>query len=184
MWPFANGSGDVAMQKGCAILGQCSAKEAQRKIYEFSKRYTHYQFHEQKSVWTFNTVSEHDGALVVQLIDKTFEPPRGNVSSDQPYICINFTQAGDDVKLTYWLKWKKWKWPLVISGMICSFAIASRLLLISALGSKDFVVGLGLMLFAASLFTAWLIRNIRHDRLAMKVFEELLCKNFDNIQLN
>ena len=184
MWPFANESGDVAMQKGCAILGQCSAKEAQRKIYEFSKRYTHYQFNEQKSVWTFNTVSEHDGALMVQLIDKTFEPPRGNVSSDQPYIHLNITQAEADVKLTDRLKWKRWELPLAIGGFVFCLAIALSLLLISALGSKAFVVGLGLMLFDASLFAAWLIRNIRHDLLAMKVFEELLCKNFDNIQLN
>ena len=172
------------MQKGCAILGQCSAKEAQRKIYEFSKRYTHYQFNEKKSVWTFNTISDNDGALTVQLVDKTFEPPRGNVSSDQPYICIDFAQVEDNVKLTYRMKWKKWKWPLVISGMIFSFAIALDLLFISALGSKEFIVGFGLMLFAALLFATWLIRNIRHDRLAMKVFEELLCKNFDNIQFN
>lgn len=170
------------MQKKYALLGNCTVQKAQQKISEFSNRYTSYQFNKMKNIWVFCVVSEIRNDLIIQLIDKAFEPPRGNVSSDQPYICINFTQAGDDVKLTYWLKWKKWKWPLVISGMIFSFAIASSLLLNSALGSKEFIIGFGLMLFAAVLFATWLIQNIRHDRLTIKVFQELLSKNFDTIQ--
>ena len=172
------------MQKKYALLGNCTVQKAQQKISEFSNRYTSYQFNKMKNIWVFCVVSEIRNDLIIQLIDKAFEPPRGNVSSDQPYIHLNITQAEADVKLTYRLKWKRWKLPLAIGGFVFCLAIALSLLLISALGSKAFVVGLGLMLFDASLFAAWLIRNIRHDLLAMKVFEELLCKNFDNIQLN
>lgn len=170
------------MQKKYALLGNCSVQKAQQKISEFSRRYTNYQFNRQKNIWVFCVVSEKSRGLIVQLIDKTFEPPRGRVSSDQPYICINFTQAGDNVKLTYWLKWKKRKRTLVVCGVVLYFAISLAIFHMSTLGDKYFIGSIGLLCGGLCIFLTWLLQNIRHDRLTLSVFRELLYKNFSDIQ--
>lgn len=168
----------IVQKKKHALLKNYTVQKAQQKISEFSRRYTSYQFNMQKNIWVFCVISEGSSDLIVQLIDKSFEPPRGSVSSDQPYICIHFTQVEDDVKLTYRLRWKKWKWPLIISGMVLYFAIPLILLCMS----EHTIASYALILFGACIFFTWLIRNICHDRLTLRVFRELLYKNFDDIQ--
>lgn len=170
------------MQKRYALLGNCTVQKAQQKISEFSRRYMNYQLKRQKNIWVFRVVLEKSRGLIVQLIDKTFEPSRGRVSSDQPYICINFTQVGEDVRLTYWLKWKKWKQALVVSGAVLYFAISLAVFHMSTLGDKHFIGSLGLLCGGLYVFLTWLLQNIRHDQLTLNVFRELLCKNFSDIQ--
>lgn len=170
------------MHKKYALLGNCTVQDAQQKISEFSRRYTNYQLNKQKNIWAFCIVSEKSMGLIVQIIDKTFEPTRGRVTSDQPYICICFMQVGDDVKLSYWLKWKKWKQILVASGAVIYFAISLAIFHMSTLGDKHFIGSLGLLCGGLCVFLAWLLQNIRHDRLTLNVFRELLYKNFSEIQ--
>ena len=78
------------MHKKYALLGNGTVQDAQQKISEFSRRYTNYQLNKQKNIWAFCIVAEKSKGLIVQLIDKTFEPTRGRVTSDQPYIYICF----------------------------------------------------------------------------------------------
>ena len=62
------------MHKKYALLGNCTVQDAQQKISEFSRRYTNYQLNKQKNIWAFCIVSEKTMGLIVQIIDKTFEP--------------------------------------------------------------------------------------------------------------
>lgn len=82
------------------------------------------------------------------------------------------------MKLTYLLRWKKWKWPLIISGMVLYFAIP----LIMLCMSEHTIASYALILFGACIFLTWLVQNVCHDRLTLRVFRELLYKNFDDIQ--
>ena len=86
------------------------------------------------------------------------------------------------MKVSYWLKWKKWKQILVASGAVIYFAISLAIFHMSTLGDKHFIGSLGLLCGGLCVFLAWLLQNIRHDRLSLNVFRELLYKNFSDIQ--
>lgn len=165
-----------------ALLERCTIEKVQGKISDFSKRYTHYQINGQKNIWAFSVVSEKYGELVCQFVDKTFEPPRGRGRSDQPYICVKLTQVGDNVKIAYWLEWKKWKLPLVVSGSIMYFVFLGLGSSMSTLEYKEILVIIGLYIYGLCIFLTWIIQNIRHDRLTLKVFRDLLDKNYTDIK--
>lgn len=163
------------------LIEQCTIEEMQQKLSEFPKRYHNFQMPKQESIWSFRIVSMDNKYYVIQLIDKNFEPPRGKVSSDQPYIYIHTLQDGEHVKLVYWLRWQKWKFALIWFGVLFYSSIWLTTICISTLGGKHSFFAVGLWLLGLCFFIVWLAQNIRHDRLAMKIFEELLQRNFPTI---
>lgn len=165
-----------------ALLERCTTEEIQHKFSDFPRRYHHYQSPNQENIWTFRIISGNSSDFVIQLIDKTFEPPRGRVCSDQPYIYIRFLQKGENVTLTYWMEWQKWKQVLIAFGFGFILSISLANIVLSLLSNKPFWVGAGLLVISIYVLFLWLVQNKRHDLLAIKVFEELLQKNFTAIR--
>lgn len=159
-----------------AFVEQYTSKELQEKLSEFPKRYHHFKLPKQENIWTFHIISMTSNYCIVQLIDKTFELPRGTITSDQPYIHIHFLQEGQTVDITYWMKWKNWKLILIALGIVLSMSLAC--IFISAVRDKHTFWALSLCFCMFSLFILWLAKNIQHDRLTLRVFEEILERNF------
>ena len=160
------------------LLKHCTTHEVHTKLLEFPTRYHHFQLSNQKNIWKFQIISDNIDSLVVQLIDQTFEPPRGQVVSDQPHIYIRMSQKCDDVRISFSLKWQKLKTICIILGLIFYYVIITALFYVSTPGSRPFFVGILFFLLGFITTTTWFVRNIKHDRLIKRAFKELLQKNF------
>ncbi len=134
----------------------------------FPQRYTHHQETGCAGVWTIQLIRQAEADCVLQLIDLLFEPRRGPGKSDAPYLFVTLAQVQGDVHMTYWLQWQTWKLWLVI---VAAIAFAA---LVGSLWKSLWLTG-GVVLV---ILMAWLICNLRHDRLTMTVFRKLLDKNF------
>lgn len=163
------------------LIEQYTIEEIQQKLSEFPKRYHAFQMPKQKNIWLFQIVSMNFNHYVIQVIDKYFEPPRGKVSSDQPYIYIHVLQEGEHVRLTYWLRWQKWKLALILLGIIFYSSISLAIICINAPGEKHYFFAVGLWLLGLCILAEWFSQNIRHDRLSLRIFEEILRRNFSTI---
>lgn len=161
-----------------AFVERCTTEELQEKLSEFPKRYHHFKLPKQENIWTFHIFSTTSNYCIVQLIDKTFELSRGTVTSDQPYIHIHFLQEGQNVDMTYSMKWQKWKLALVALGIVIYSSISLPCIFISASPDNHTFWALSLCLCIFCIFILWVARNIRHDRLTLSVFEEILERNF------
>ncbi len=165
------------------LLKQCTIHEAHTKLLTFPIRYHHFQPAYQKNFWKFYIISDSIDFLIIQLTDQTFEPPRGTVSSDQPYIYVQMTQKGNDVGITFSLKWQKLKTVCLLFGLIFWLLYSTTLICMNTLGSKPFVFGILFILLGLITATVWLVRNIRHDLMIKRIFVELLQRNFSAVHI-
>lgn len=164
-----------------ARIEQSTTEEMRQKLSGFPKRYHNFQIPKQENIWSFRIVSMDNKYCVIQLVDKNFEPSRGKVTSDQPYIYIHALQEGEHVELAYWLRWQKWKLALICFGVAFYSSICLTTICMSIPGEKLFLLAVGLWLLGVCFFAVWFAQNVRHDRLTMKIFEELLQRNFSTI---
>lgn len=167
-----------------ARIEQSTIEEMRQKLSEFPKRYHNFQIPKQENIWSFRIVSMNNKYCVIQLVDKNFEPPRGKVTSDQPYIYIHALQEGEHDELAYWLRWQKWKLAPICFGVAFYSSICLTTICMSIPGEKLFLLAVGLWLLGVCFFAVWFAQNVRHDRLTMKIFEELLQRNFSSIRFD
>lgn len=163
------------------LIKNCTIVKVQQSILGFQERYQHYQKARCVNIWSFHLISMDDTKCVIQLIDKSFEPTRGKVCSDAPYIFMSFTQKGEHVDVVCWIEWQKWKSVLILATIGFNSMISIVHIYSSFSHNKKglYAVILWLCLFIA--FIWWLIQNNQHDRLTMRIFRELLQKEYDTI---
>ena len=160
------------------LFEKCTISDIQQKLIDFPKRYHHYKLPKRKNIWVFSVVSQDKDRAVIQLIDKTFEPPRGRVRSDQPYIYLKFQQNGEDAMLTYRLVWQKRKTALLILGCCILLVLSLANIVCGLRSSNNLILGAALMMIGICSFILWLVQNKRHDQLTVTIFEEIMQKNF------
>lgn len=167
------------------IINDITIEKVLEELLRFQDRYRYYVAKNTKSTWCFRLISKDNKRCVIQLIDKFFEPSRGNVKSDAPYIYLGLVQNHDDVIIDYSIKWQGWKvWLVFLGTVFYSSVIWTQVYLSDSSDRVQMFASLILWLCMGIMFAYWLIKNIRHDSLTIQVFEELLTKNFSNIVLD
>ena len=156
------------------VVVKGNVEAASHVLEQFPERYQHYFYSYTQSYWKCDKVDQFQG-IVYQLVDRNFEPPRGNVRSDAPFIYVRCEQDQDNVIITYKLKWQKWKVFFVWVIALCFFS--SGLLICKS----HLPVEAGLLTYIWLFFllgcAVWLVKNIRHDRITIRLFHELIMRN-------
>ena len=81
-----------------------------KKLKEFPNRFGHYKSSKFRGIWKCNLIDYAQNIFCFQLIDKTFEPPKGKVEPAAPLIILNISQLDCNrtiIKVV--LRWKKTK---------------------------------------------------------------------------
>lgn len=82
----------------------------------FPERYQDYKFG--ASQWNALRVPQSDCGIVLQIVDKHFEPNKENAKSDIPHLYVDIQQSEGNVCVSYKLKWQKRK-IIMISERRC-----------------------------------------------------------------
>ena len=155
----------------------CNQKpeQVEMALLDFENRY-----HPYKSRWDFELVSQGTCCMTAQLVDRSFEPPRGKGQSDSPYLHMSYNASGSDVLLSWNYRWKSWRRTLSILLLLALLAfLAGSILLYSG---QLRVLHLSIWCFWASLYGGWIFQHLWHDRMTMGIFRDLLALNFEDLQ--
>lgn len=156
------------------IAKNISVTEAMQTVLSLPVRYTHHKTI--PGIWKCGLISKSSSHIVLQLADESFEPPRGNVRSDAPFLYIQFLQIGADTLILWKLRWQLWKTLLVwITSLLLLTAFIFLLWTTNVVLTKCFIGGT--LLFLSVLVSIWLVQNIRHDKLTIQVFGSILQNN-------
>lgn len=146
-----------------------------KKLMELPNRFGHYRSSSFRGEWQCNLIDYGRDVFCFQLIDKTFEIPKGNVKPDVPLIILSISQwdcSSTIIKVV--LRWKKLKlifaWFLGVTFSICN------IFMIMFIGYPQIGALLMLSGILQVFYLYWIISNIFHDVLTLKVFIELLKK--------
>lgn len=167
------------LRSGYVVAKDVTVDIVESVLLDFPRRYKHYYVKNSKSIWNCNFIKRDNENIVLQLVDKNFEPPKGNVKSDAPIFYISFEQSDKDVLIKYHLQWKKWKRVFVsVISILCALICLMYLFYAITNPVLDEFILLGLWLLAPLMLIVWMIKNKKHDDLTMCTFIELLNKNF------
>lgn len=169
------------VNKKTAVLGEVD--EIHSCLLMFSTRYQHYYSNRTASYWKCNIVGNHP-KLILQLVDLSFEPPRGNkVRADAPYIEVKFEKEKGIVYINYSLHWQKWKIILTFATVFVLLSLFVAPIIQAQLRGALTIPAFLIMSALPVSFVVWIIKNIRHDFTTIKVFQDLVAKNFQIVQL-
>lgn len=146
-------------------------EQVEMTLLDFENRY-----HPYKSRWDFEMISQVPGMMTVQLVDRSFEPPRGKGQSDSPYIKISYGKDGENVNVSWTCRWKRWR--RILSLLILTAMILSRIIIFVGYTGQVRILMAAIWLFWAILYGGWVLQHVRHDHLIQQVFKELLKLNF------
>ncbi len=170
----------IFTRNGRLLLCNTTISMARDTIAGFPRRY---HSHSQKGfsgLWKCVLLRASETMIQLQLVDDRFETPRGqNVPSEAPIFHIVLEQVGSDVMLVFRYKWKKLICLFV--GFFMFVILTSLLLTLHLYVSGDLKTAwmpFAVAIFLLSLGILWWKSNVRHDALAVKMFIELLRKNF------
>ena len=146
-----------------------------KKLNEFPNRFGHYRSSSFRGVWKCNLIDYVQDIFYFQLIDKTFEPPKGKVKPYVPLIILSISQLDCNrtiIKVV--LRWKIPKlifaWLLGVTFLLCDIFMIMFI-------SYPYIYKLLILIGILQIFYLyWIISNIFHDILTLKVFIELLKK--------
>lgn len=148
----------------------CSILDWQKRLREMQNRYRCCQIPGAAGVWTFRIVSTEQTKSVIQVVDKNFEPSRGSVKPDAPYIFIRCIQRDDSVDVICKLRWQTWKIILIALCAILHLLLSVAHLYYEMLSQGHAYQAITLWLCLFIPFTIWIVKNILHDRLTLWVF--------------
>lgn len=151
-----------------------SSDLACERLCEFPNRFRHYRASNYKGEWTCNLTSCDQDTFCFQMIDKTFEPPKGRVKPNVPFIKLKLGQLGSRSVVDITLKWKLSK---LIFALILGASFLLGNIFMSIFIDCPNVIALLLLSCILQIFYAyWVISNIFHDILTLKLFIELIKK--------
>lgn len=169
------------VKKKIAILGEID--DIRSCLLMFSMRYQHYYSNCTATYWKCNIVENHP-KLIFQLVDLSFEPPRGrNVRSDAPYIEVNFEKGKGVTYINYSLYWQKWKTALTFSTIFVLIILFIAPIIQAQVRRILTLPAFLIMSCLPVLFMVWIIQNIRHDLATIQVFQDLISKNLQVVQM-
>lgn len=154
-------------------------------ISDFPRRYHNYYHRYPDGRWKCELLDQTTNTVQLRLVDQIYEPPRGiHVQSESPVFHISLHQESCNVILRYKYKWNKLTFVLgCFYTFVALLMFALGLYMISVEFSKSgYIVPLFLSAFLLVLELVWLIRKKKHDQLTIRVFHELLHKNFNDIE--
>lgn len=159
-------------------IGETPISDAINTISKFPKRFSHHKF--ANTYWKCVVLKQKGNIIVLQLIDESFERPKGNPQKrDVPYIYIEFRSECDGTILKYSYKWQRWKLlTCYFSGIILFFLFLTAFRAHTSFSHRDiwaFIVLWGSM---SALWVYWIVSNHKHDSLSICAFEALIQKCF------
>ena len=157
--------------KSQILIQEQSLEKVKIILQEFENKYQNY-----KSRWDFEIAGQKDNMVYAQLVDHSYETPRGKGQSDSPIYRIALSQSGTDVLLTRDQKWKKSK--RLFSWSVLAALAACRILIFLFTRGDKMILYLGIWLFAAILYAGWIFQNMYHSHNGQEMFEEMLYSNF------
>ena len=152
-----------------------SPESVAKKLSGFPKRYRRYRSQKYKGEWQCRLLIGDSNQFVFQMVDQTFDITKGNAKPESPLITLAIRADGENSSVTdIFLKWQNLMVLIacflpVLYLLFCGYAIAN--------GWWGMFVPY-LVLFV--LHFCWIWRRIRHDRLTMDVFADMLMKNFES----
>lgn len=170
------------LNKREVALHDIKIENVQYAISNFVHRYQRYYRKNLSGVWKCRLLRRRNNALGLQLVDRKYEVVRGiNVEPESPVIWLSFRQENVDVILTYQLCYRKKDLlvrVLLVLGMALTFGMMSYYIFSTPLSWRT----LPIFLFLIGILVTgivWVVQEHRHNILIIRVFEELLQKNFD-----
>lgn len=157
------------------IIPNKTVSVVKNTIGSFSERYQDYKFG--ASQWNALRVPQSDCGIVLQIVDKNFEPNKENAKSDVPHLYVDIQQSEGNVCVSYKLKWQKRKIIMMIGA---------ALLLILGMGvslyrgDNTFIfLSIGMTILAGYRS----MQNMIHDKKILALFSEWLQENFKNMKI-
>lgn len=159
-------------------IGETPISDAINTISKFPKKFSHHKF--ANTYWKCIVLKQINDTIVLQLIDESFERPKGNPRKrDAPYIYIEFGTDCDGTILKYSYKWQRWKLLICyLSGIILFCNLLAALKNYTFFSTRDiwaFIVLWGSM---SALWIYWVTSNYKHDSLSICAFKALIQKCF------
>ncbi len=160
------------------LISNTTTENVQEKIRELPKRFAHYTPRDFTGVWSLRIIRAEPHRYVIQLVDKTFEPTRDirpDAPHDAPHIVVDIVQLEKDVSVVYYLKWKQWKvWFAGLFFLFLLIMCSASVYLRDDISIGELLSYLGSFI----LYLWWLVSNIKHDQLTLRVFAKLMGKTF------
>jgi len=162
------------------LLSNTTVSQVHAVISGFSSRYRNYRSNDLPGVWECRKGKCNGEIIQLQLIDRIYEPPRGIKTSESPILHIFLAEDGDNVSLTYYIRWKLSVTILYL--LYCVVTLSMLSISLFWLFSQYFAEGgimLACSLILAGIAVVWLFRECTHNVFIKRIFLEILCKNFD-----
>ena len=155
------------------LIKKHSPEQAMLTLQEFENKYQGFQ-----SRWDFQRLSQKENTMTFQLVDHSYETPRGKGESDSPVYEARLDPCGEDVKLSWSFRWKRSK--RILSWILLLLLLISKAMIRMVSYGDKFILLICIWMFCAILFGAWILQNVLHDRLSHSILYELLMSNFQD----
>ena len=152
-----------------------SPESVAEKLSGFPERYRCYHTKKYKGEWQCRLLVGGSNQFVFQMIDQTFDITKGNAKPESPLITLAINADGENASVTdIFLKWQN---PTVL--IACFLPVLYLLVGGYAIANGWWAIFVPyLVLFVLHFY--WIWRRIRHDRLTLDVFTDMLMKNFES----
>ena len=155
------------------LIKDQSLDKVKLTIQEFQNKYQNY-----KSRWDFELLSQNDNHVTAHIVDHSYETPRAKGQSDSPTYEIQMESVGEDVRLSWYVHWKRSKRNF--SWLTLWLLVVSRVLIFLTIHGDRLVLFMGIWAFWTILYAGWLFQNYMHDRARQDIFLEILRLNFSD----
>ena len=152
-----------------------SSESVEKKLSRFPERYRCYHTKKYKGEWQCRLLVSGSNQFVFQMVDQTFDITKGNAKPESPLITLEINNDGENSSVMHiFLKWQNW---MVL--IACFLPVLYLLVWGNAIANGWWGIFVPcLVLFVLHFY--WMWRRIRHDRLTMDVFTDILMKNFES----
>ena len=152
-----------------------SPESVAEKLSGFSERYRCYHTKKYKGEWQCRLLFGSSNRFVFQMIDQTFDITKGNAKPEFSLITLAISADGENSSVTdIFLKWQN---RMVL--IACFLPVLYLSLGGYAVANGWWGIFVPYLVFFVLHFY-WIWRRIRHDRLTMDVFADMLMKNFES----